>query len=320
MTNKKPVALCGPRKKISPRRSEEREGNAKKILERLTSRFSSRTSHLRGALLCELSNKEISTRVLVVYFLLAMALSVLVNLVLFPGTLFDPLERATGGLINATLQANLLGLALFALFVFGLGRLRPADVGLEWRKLPQALLVTGLLWLGMQVAALAISLVRGGVALDAVWVERGAGAVLGWLIGQLLGNALVEELLYRGLLLPQLFHKFKIGNRRLRLVAAAAAMLALFVLSHIPNRIFMGYTVGEMLIDIPILLGYGLLFTIIYLVTENLFVAVGVHALVNEPTLVTALPFPAQLILLVMVVVMLVVWRRFNNEAVSSHS
>ena len=99
-----------------------------------------------------------------------------------------------------------------------------------------------------------------------------------------------------------------------------AGMLALFVLSHIPNRIFMGYTVGEMLIDIPILLGYGLLFTIIYLVTENLFVAVGVHALVNEPTLVTALPFPAQLILLVMVVVMLVVWRRFNNEAVSSHS
>jgi len=264
--------------------------------------------------------KEISTRVLVAYFVLAMALSTLVNLVLFPGTFFDPLARSSGGLINATLQANLLGLILFAVFVFGLGRLRPVDVGLEWRKLPQALLVTALLWLGMQVAALVISLLRGGVALDAVWAERGAGVVLGWLIGQLLGNALVEELLYRGLLLPQLFQKFKIPGRGLRLAAAAAAMLALFVLSHIPNRIFMGYTVAEMLIDIPILLGYGLLFTIIYLVTDNLFVAVGVHALVNEPTLITALPFPAQLILLSLVVVMLVVWRRFNKQMVFSHS
>lgn len=254
--------------------------------------------------------REISTRVLVVYFVLAMALATLINLVLFPGKVFTPLERATGGLINATLQANLLGLILFAVFVFGLGRLRPADVGLERRKLRQALLVTVLLWLGMQVAALAISLLRGGVAVDAVWAERGASAVLGWLIGQLVGNALVEELLYRGLLLPQLFLKFKITSRGLRLAAAAAAMLALFVLSHIPNRIFMGYTVGEMLIDIPILLGYGLLFTIIYLVTDNLFVAVGVHALVNEPTLITALPFPAQLILIVLVVVLLVTWKR----------
>lgn len=257
--------------------------------------------------------KEMSTRLLVIYYLAVTLWSVVINLVLFPGPFFNPLGRATGGLINATLQANLLGLVLFAVFVFALGKLRPADVGLERRKLRQALLITALLWAGMQIIALVI----GGTAVDPLWNQRGASVVLGNLIGQLFGNALVEELVYRGLLLPQLFLKFNISNRGLRIAAAAAAMLALFVLSHIPNRIFMGYSLGEMLIDIPILLGYGLLFTIIYLVTDNLFVAVGVHALVNAPTLITALPFPAQLILIALVVVLLVVGKRvFGRQAV----
>lgn len=260
------------------------------------------------------NRKRISTGILVSFYLLAIGLTTLINLVLFRGPWFDPLERATGGLVNATLQANLLNLILFGVFVFGLGRLRPADVGLEWGKLPRALLLTGALWLGMQIIALIISAINSSISLDPLWVERGVTGGLGVLTGQLLGNALFEELLYRGLLWPQFFGRIKISQRGWRAGIAAAAMLALFILSHIPNRIFQGYGLAEMLQNVPILLLWGALFTAIYWVTENLFLAIGVHALVNAPTLVTAFPhFPPQLILLALVILLLVAWRKITR-------
>lgn len=263
--------------------------------------------------------KRMAAPVLVIYYLLVIALAVLVNLVLFPGPWFDPLERASAGLVNATLQANLLGLLLFALFVFWLGRLRPAAVGLEWGKLPRALLLTGLLWLAMQAVCLVISAVMGGVSLDPAWTRRGVSGMFGLLISQLLGNALAEELVYRGLLLPQFFLRLRIARRKWRTTAAAALMLALFILSHIPNRIFQGYSVGGMLLDAPILLLWGLLFTIVYLRTGNLFLAVGIHALVNAPTLVSGFTlFPPQLILLALVILLLIFWRKEKPAAVSA--
>ena len=167
--------------------------------------------------------KEISSKVLTIYYVIVIGLGMLINLVLFRGPWFGPVARATAGLVNGTLQANLIGLALFCLFVFGLGRLKPADVGLEWRKLPRALALTGLLWAGMQAASLIFGWI-GGVSFDPIWRQRGVIAVLGLLIGQLLGNALVEELLYRGLLLPQFFLKLKISNPKwLRCFTAKAA-------------------------------------------------------------------------------------------------
>lgn len=255
--------------------------------------------------------KRMATPLLAIYYLLVIALAAVINLVLFPGPWFDPLERASGGLLNATLQANLLGLLLFGVFVFWLGRLRPADVGLERNKLPRAVLLTGLLWLAMQAVCLAISAVTGGVSLDADWTRRGATGMFGLLISQLMGNALAEELVYRGLLLPQFFLRLRIASRTWRTAAAAALMLALFILSHIPNRIFQGYSVGGMLLDAPILLLWGLLFTIVYLRTGNLFLAVGIHALVNEPTLISGFTlFPPQLILLALVIILLAAWRK----------
>ena len=71
---------------------------------------------------------------------------------------FDTLVHATGGLVNDTLLVNLLGLTLLVGGVMlGRGCLRPADVGLRWSDLRQALAVLVLLWLATQAVAVALA-------------------------------------------------------------------------------------------------------------------------------------------------------------------
>ena len=91
--------------------------------------------------------KEAPWKVILVYLLASTILVSTINLVLFPGAVFDPVTKATGGLIDATQQANLLNILLFILIVFGWVKLRPTDVGLRWNKLEQAITLTALLWL-----------------------------------------------------------------------------------------------------------------------------------------------------------------------------
>jgi len=94
------------------------------------------------------------------------------------------------------------------------------------------------------------------------------------------------------------------------------AMLTLFILSHIPNRIFSGYVLADIPLDFALLFTWGLLFTLIYLVSGNLFLAVGVHALLNKPTTITEAPFPASLLVVALAAIMLfILWLRKRNSA-----
>ena len=170
--------------------------------------------------------KEASWKVILVCLLASIGMVMLVNLVLFPGPFFDPIIRATGGLIDATLQANLLNILVFSLIVFVWGRLRPSDVGLDWSKLGQGVSLTALLWLATQAIVLLVNRINGDVHLDPLWSERGVTVVLGGLIAQLLGNAFYEEILYRGFYLSQFHLKIREPNVRRRLAWAILSMLA----------------------------------------------------------------------------------------------
>jgi membrane protease YdiL (CAAX protease family) len=265
--------------------------------------------------------KEVPWKIILVWLAVSMGLTALINLVLFPGPFFDPIARATAGLVNATLQANLLSLTLFALIIFGWARLRPSDVGLEWSKLPQALFLTVLLWLATQAMVLLIGGITGDIHLNPAWSERGVPTVLGALIAQLAGNAFFEEVNYRGFYLSQLCLKIRMPDERVRRWWAILYMLGLFVLSHIPNRIFNGYSLAEIPLDFVLLFSYGLFFTGVYLISGNLFLAIGVHALVNNPTLITEAPLPAQIVLFLLTCILLAVLRRrtrsFEQQAIA---
>lgn len=257
-----------------------------------------------------LNVKEAPWKVILIQLLVTVAMISLVNLVLFPGPFLHPIARLTGGLIDGTLQANLLNILLFGLIVFGWGKLRPADVGLEWGKLAQGLSLTALLWLATQTVALFISWISGAVRIDPMWSEHGVTPVLGALLAQLAGNAFFEEMSYRGFYLSQFYLKIKNASERQRITQAILSMLGLFILSHIPNRIFKGYTLADMPLDFALLFAWGLFFTAIYLYSGNLFLAIGVHALVNRPTLITEASFPPQAILFLLTCLLLFALRR----------
>lgn len=260
--------------------------------------------------------KEAPWKVLLVYLLVSIGLTLLINLVLFPSPIFMPLAMSTWGLIDGTLQANLINILVFSLIVFGWGKLRPADVGLKWGKLAQGVFLTGLLWLATQAIVLLINWINGDVHFDPMWSERGVTSVIGGLIAQLLGNAFFEEMQYRGFFLSQIYLKIKDSNERRRLAWAIAAMLVLFVLSHIPNRIFSEYTLADIPLDFAMLFGWGLFFTAVYLLSGNLFLAVGIHALSNRPTLITEATFPPQVLLFLLTCLLLAILQAQKRKTV----
>jgi membrane protease YdiL (CAAX protease family) len=213
-----------------------------------------------------------------------------VNAVLFQdpaARALDAIHRATGGLVQATLVASLFNLTVVGLVIFGVGRLRGADVGWRPRAILPGFLITLGFWAALHVGlAVALTIDQGEYRWHSAWTQPGPSVVLGWLLAQLLGNALAEETMFRGFLLPQLYLKTSRHCRRgVALTLALLGSQLFFALCHLPNRIFeQGRAGPDLFWDQLWLVGYGLLYAAVYLLTRTLFAAVGVHALANTPT------------------------------------
>lgn len=232
-------------------------------------------------------------RTTIIIFLFAhFTLTAVVNLVFFAGNAFRPLASATGGLFTGSLLANLVFIAALVLvIILGVGRLRLYDIGLVRRNIMPGLVYTVGLWLVAQIVHLLAGLATyGTVSLNAEWLTYGVGFMIGLLLTQIFGNALFEEIAYRGFLVPQLYLRLERLRDRpwKRLFAALLISQTAFALSHIPNRIYLGMTAGDIAIDLLMLVGWGILYALLYLRTDNLFLVVGVHALGNTPTTIFA--------------------------------
>lgn len=260
--------------------------------------------------------RQTSWFIIGLFYAAHVALTLFINFVIFPGSLTDPLQNATGGLINATLQANLLNLILIVgIILLGLGRLRTHDLGLRWRNLPRAVLLTLLIWLLTQgILALLAAAEGQPLALHPRWTDPGLTILFGILIGQLFGNALYEEIAFRGFLLPQLYFKI---NLRPRLLIALLISQALFALMHIPNRLLYGATWAEAINGLPMLMLLGIIFALFYLVTGDIFLSIGVHALGNAATPLFATSADPSLITILLsltVLLALVTRQRLTNR------
>jgi membrane protease YdiL (CAAX protease family) len=216
------------------------------------------------------------------------AACVLVSTVLFQGRFgqgLGSLYATTGFLIQSTLVGGIVGLMMTGPVIFGVARCRGADVGWQWFSVIVGILVTFAFWLVMQGVLAVIGALQGQLALNAGWNESGGGPVIGGVLGQLLGNALVEETVFRGFFLVQLY--LKAAERFRHAASLGIAVLCsslLYSVTHVPNLLFIKNMQGiELLMFLGGLIGLGLLFAAIYLVTGNLFVAVGLHALLNTP-------------------------------------
>ncbi len=262
--------------------------------------------------------REVSIWVLALLYLVNLAGNSIATLVFASGML-APIVRTTGGLINETLVFNLGLLAVgVGVVLMGMGRLAPAEFGLSPRTLPLALSATAAIWLVAQAILAISSLAIGGtLAPNPLWARAGISAILGFLIGQLFGNALFEEIAYRGVLLPQL--RLKLGRSlslspRGALLAALVASQLLFALVHIPNRLARGADAITLPMALLVPFVLGLLFAVLYLRTGNLWIAVGIHALLNAPTALFAAPIEAWLVIAGISTLLVAVWPRAASD------
>lgn len=161
--------------------------------------------------------------------------------------------------------------------------------------------------------ALWVVLSGGQLRWNEAWNELGPGWFFGQLLAQLLGNALWEEMVYRGFFLPQFYLK---ASARFR--PAAALVLALlgsqvfFALMHIPNRLFvLNRPVDQWAGDQLELVVQALSYSAVYLVTRNIFICVGLHSLFNQPARLLPVPFSpgVKIVWYALVLILLLVWR-----------
>ena len=251
----------------------------------------------------------VSNGMILLFLAAYVGLSLLINLVVFRSTWLDPVARATHGWIQPTLVVNAGLIVLLIVGVLGLGgRLSPRRLLGPLRQAVPAILWTCALWGSTQLVGVAVLSIQSGVTLHPSWSTYGASWVLGGLLAQLAGNALFEEIAYRGFLLPQT-HRRLCGIRRpaVRIFVAVLISQAVFALIHIPNRIYTGLPLASYPMDLFRLLGLGALFAVIYLRTGNLFLAVGIHALLNRPTSLVDFP-SSSTALLMLSALLLIAW------------
>jgi uncharacterized protein len=203
--------------------------------------------------------------------------------VVFPHHWLTPLSHMTHGLVNATLQANAMllivgvgGLILWA------GRLRLRDLGLPAPAIGPALRFALLLWVCINLFDVGRLLVaHAPLALHPTWTDPGVLHTCGAFIAQIFGNALYEEILFRGFLTVQLVLLLRGLGKVPALVLGLVLAQAVFALIHVPLEIRTHHTWAEIWLLLPQLFVTGVALAVIYLATNNLLIAVGAHALAN---------------------------------------
>lgn len=196
------------------------------------------------------------------------------------------LERATSGLINGSLIASLSTLVITAIVMFGVAGVRPRDVGWRGRQLRQAIAVTIAFWVVMQVVIAVITGLTDPLVPHELWNRRRLGSIGGDMLAQFLGTALLEETLMRGFIMTQLYLKAAtLMRHRAALALAVVVSTLLFAAFHLPNQLWVSNMRGpELVLGQLIIVVFGVLACALFLAARNLFVVVGLHAIINAPT------------------------------------
>jgi membrane protease YdiL (CAAX protease family) len=219
----------------------------------------------------------------------------------------DPLLAHLGGVVGGTFVASILTLAIQLAIIIGVGRLAPRDVGLSAKSLWGGLAIGAAAWLVVQMILAAAALIHGdGLAL-ATDVDRLHARLL---VDQVAGNALAEEVVYRGFLAVQLV---VVLRRRLSPRAAWIAGVALsqlfFGLTHIPQRwIIMDLHGAPLVSNLAMTALFGVFYAVVYVRTGMLGIAIAFHALSNLPFALVESPLEPALLYDGALLVLLAAW------------
>lgn len=230
-----------------------------------------------------------------------------------------PSMREHFPLLTSTAGASWMGLLIVVGGVMMLwGGLRRRDLGLDHptTQIVQALAVSVGFWSALQLAISAVVLVREGVvtANPAFTNGSGLGLLGGLVVEQWLGNALHEEVIFRGFLLVQmtlyLMRSKSLSTQRSVLTAVVASQVV-FALMHLPHRVLAGVSGTSLIVYLALVFACGLLYAVLYLRSKNLFLVVGLHGLFNDPVALVHCDIDTiQLVWGILAILLLLMWSR----------
>ena len=199
--------------------------------------------------------------------------------------------QATHGWVQPTLVIYAVLALPMALLIVAWGRQTLTDLGMTWRSFWTGCGVTFCLWGVANLVLWAQCAVHGQTVVWASqWNELGVATVLGLFLAQFFGNALYEEIIYRRFLVAQTLARIapswtsgKTWWWRLAITLVVTQLLFGWV--HIPHRLSHGLDPVDAVGRSTVLMFVGLFFCWVYFQTRNLWIAIGVHTLINHPML-----------------------------------
>jgi len=265
-------------------------------------------------------SKESDYRTMTLFFAVSLIV-VLLYLLAYQFGIIQYVEEISGGLLHPTLILNAL---LMLIAVYGVlvlkEKLQWGDFGLVARKLPIAFVVGLVTWFLIQIIeGIASYISTGIIELEPRW-STDSLALIGLLFGMLFGTALYEEVGYRGFLLVQFRMKMEdvTRNRTLQIVLALIVSQTFFTLLHVPWKVLnQGWTTTVFFDLLFSVFMNGIIYSLLYLRTENLFFVMFVHAFGNAPTSLFTPYLGSSNILLLLAIIWAVIWpslRKWEKE------
>ena len=252
---------------------------------------------------------KLNYRILIIALIYYLLNNLLVNY-LFVIDFFNPINYYTNNIINGTLAANIMGLAGCSIIIFIIGRHNMNSIWLSKRKIKIAFLLIISIWMISQISIIAYSFYTKG---ELIFIQN-FNVLAGNIIGQIFGSALLEEMIFRGILLIQLYLIFlaKYSNK-LTIILSLSISAIIFVLTHIPNRI-LTYTPDNLAFDTLSLIFGSTLLGIIFLKTKNLPFVIGFHSLVNYPSNIIVTNIPTEPIIFALVIIITLKWDKIIGK------
>lgn len=260
--------------------------------------------------------KEARTSTIILFLLTGLGIIGL-YLIAYQCGIIQAVQDLSQGLIHRVLILNiLLNLVTVAGVLLWYERLRLQDIGIELGKLPFAVAWGIGVWIIIQVVeTIAGYLINEGTGIVPDW-KLNSLATLGLLIGHLFGTALWEEIAFRGFLLKQCFLKLnrRIENKTLLAISSIFVSQLIFMLFHIPWKLLTvksyPVTFGELAGELAGVFINGVIYALLYMRTDNLFLVMIVHALGNAPTSLIIPVLGTPNLLSLFIVLILVLWPR----------
>ena len=252
---------------------------------------------------------KIDYRIIVIVMIYNVFNSLLANY-LFAIEFLNPINYYTNEIINGTLVGNLIGLSGSLFIIFKIGKHNLGSIWFSKRKLIIAILLIISIWIISQLFIIAFSFYN---TREIIFIQN-FNVITGNIIAQLFGTSLLEEMIFRGILLIQLYLIFITKNsNKTTIIYSLATSAIIFVLFHIPNRI-LTYTPDNLAIDTMSLLLGSTLLGIIFLKTKNLPFVIGFHSLVNDPSNIIVTNFPTEIIIFALVLIITLKWDKIIGK------